>query len=155
MSTTKLLMSGLIAFGLALAPPGVVAAEPHAHAATAQIKLDNGKKWPTDDALRRGMSEIRTAMADALPPIHADKFSPAAFDGLAGRVQGQIDHVIANCKLPEEADHQLHIVLEQILDGIAAMKADKGRAAGAIKIVQALELYGTHFNHTGWKPLNH
>ena len=66
MLTTKLLMSGLIAFGLALAPTGVVAAEPHAHAATAEIKLDNGKKWPTDEALRRGMSEIRTAMVDAL-----------------------------------------------------------------------------------------
>jgi hypothetical protein len=155
MRTTKLLMSGLIAFGLALAPTGVVAAEPHAHAATAEIKLDNGKKWPTDEALRRGMSEIRTAMSDALPPIHANKFSGEAFGELAGRVQGQIDYVTANCKLPEEADHQLHIVLEQILDGIAVMKADKGRAGGAVKIVQALELYGKHFNHTGWKPLKH
>lgn len=155
MLTTKLLISGLIAFGLALAPTGVVAAEPHTHAATAQIKLDNGKKWPTDEALRRGMSEVRTAMADALPPIHANKFSRKAFDELAGRVQAQIDYVTANCKLPEEADHQLHIVLEQILDGIAVMRADKGRAEGAVKIVQALELYGTHFNHTGWKPLKH
>lgn len=155
MLTTKLLMSGLIAFGLALAPTGVVAAEPHAHAATAKIKLDNGKKWRTDEALRRGMSEIRTAMVDALPAIHANKFSRGSFDELAGRVQGQIDYVTENCKLPEEADHQLHVVLEQILDGIAVMKADKGRAEGAVKIVQALELYGTHFNHAGWKPLKH
>jgi hypothetical protein len=101
------------------------------------------------------MSEIRTAMVDALPPIHANKFSREAFDELAGRVQGQIDYVTANCKLPEEADRQLHIVLEQILDGIAVMKADKERAEGAVKIVQALELYGTHFSHTGWKPLKH
>jgi len=60
-----------------------------------------------------------------------------------------------SCKLPEQADHQLHIVLEQILDGIAVMKADQGRDEGVVKIVQALELYGTHFNHTGWKPLKH
>ena len=35
------------------------------------------------------------------------------------------------------------------------MKADKGRAEGAVKIVQALELYGTNFNHAGWKPVKH
>jgi len=155
MLTTRLLISGLIAFGLALAPTGILAAEPHAHAATAKISLDNGKKWPTDEALRRGMGEIRTAMADALPPIHANKFSSGAFQQLAGRVQGQVDYVTANCKLPEAADHQLHVVLEQILDGIAAMKADTKRAGGAVKIVQALDLYGANFNHAGWKPLKH
>lgn len=56
---------------------------------------------------------------------------------------------------PEAADHQLHVVLEQILDGIAIMKADKGRDQGAVKIVQALDQYGTHFDHAGWKPLKH
>ena len=155
MLTTKLLMSGLVAFGLALAPTGVIAAEPHSHAATAKISLDHGKKWPTDEALRRGMGEIRNAMADAVPAIHRDKFSSGEFEKLAGRVQGQIDYVTANCKLPEAADHQLHVVLEHILDGIAAMKADKGRDQGAVKIVQALDLYGAHFNHAGWKKLKH
>jgi hypothetical protein len=155
MRSTRLLMSGLIAFGLAWNPTGVVAAEPHGHAATAKISLDHGKKWPTDEALRRGMGEIRNAMADALPAIHRDKLSGAEFEKLAGRVQGHVDYVTANCKLPEAADHQLHLVLEQILDGIAAMKADKGRDQGAVKIVQALDLYGAHFNHAGWKKLKH
>lgn len=155
MLTTKLLMSGLIACGLALAPTGILAAQPHTHAGSAEIKLNNGKKWPTDEALRRGMGEIRTAMAEALPPIHGNKFSSAAFEQLAARVQGQVDYVTANCKLPEAADHQLHVVLERILDGIAIMKSDTKRAEGAVKIVQALELYGTNFNHAGWKPLKH
>ena len=156
MRTTRLLIPGLIALGLTLAPAGVLAAEhDHGHAATVKIKLDHGKKWPTDEALRRGMGEIRNAMADAVPAIHRDKFSSGEFEKLAGRVQGQIDYVTANCKLPEAADHQLHVVLEQILDGIAAMKADKGRDQGAVKIVQALDLYGAHFNHAGWKKLKH
>jgi len=155
MLTRRSLISGLIAFGLALAPTGVVAAEPHAHGATVKISLDHGKKWPTDEALRRGMGEIRSAMAAALPAIHRDKFSGGEFEKLAGRVQGQIDYVTANCRLPEAADHQLHVVLEQILDGIDAMKADKGRDQGAVKIAQALDLYGAHFNHAGWKKLKH
>jgi hypothetical protein len=156
MLTSRLLIPGLIAFGLALAPAGVVAAEhAHGHAATVAISLDKGKKWPTDGALRRGMGEIRSAMADALPPIHRHKFSSGDFEQLAGRVQGQIDYVTANCKLPEAADHQLHVVLEQILDGIATLKANNGRDQGAVKIVQALDLYGAHFNHAGWKKLAH
>lgn len=155
MLTTRLLMSGLMAFGLALASTGVPAAEPHAHGHAAEIRLDHGKKWPTDEALRRGMGDIRTAMADALPPIHRNKFSSEDFGKLAARVQGQIDYVTANCKLPEAADQQLHVVLEQILDGIAVMKANKGRDQGAVKIVQALDLYGTHFDHAGWQKLKH
>jgi len=155
MFTSKLLMSGLMALGLALAPLGAVAAEPHAHAATVEIKLDDGKKWPTDAVLRRGMEEIRLAMADAVTPIHRNEFSPAAYAALAARVQAQVDDVVANCQLPEEADQQLHIVLEQILDGIAAMKSETARPQGAVKLVQALDLYGTHFEHAGWQPLMH
>ena len=41
------------------------------------------------------------------------------------------------------------------IDNIAALKADKGRDQGAVKIVQALDLYGAHFNHAGWKKLKH
>jgi hypothetical protein len=155
MFTSKLLMSGLMAFGLALAPVGALAAEPHAHAASVEMRLDNGKKWPTDEVLRRGMEEIRSAMADALTPIHHHEYSVGAYEALAARVQAKVDDVVANCQLPEEADQQLHIVLEQVLDGIAAMKAETGRAQGAVKLVQALDLYGAYFEHAGWQPLAH
>ena len=37
-------------------------------------------------------------------------------------VQKHIDYVVGNCKLPEEVGQQLHVVLEQILDGISEMK---------------------------------
>jgi hypothetical protein len=151
----KLLIPGLMAFGLALAPVGALAAEPHAHAANVEMRLDQGNKWPTDEVLRRGMEEIRLAMAGALNPIHRNEFSAGAYDALAARVQTQVDDVIANCQLPEEADQQLHIVLEQILDGVAAMKGETGRAEGAIKLVQALDLYGRYFEHAGWQPLAH
>ncbi len=154
MSAGKLLWwSGLIVLGLTFAPVGVLAAEPHDHAGAVEIRLDNGKKWPTDEALRRGMDEIRTAMADALTAIHRNEFS--AYEALSARVQAQVDYIIASCQLPEEADHQLHIVLEQILDGIADIRAASGQAQGADKIVRALDLYGAHFDHAGWQPLMH
>ncbi|MBI5260349.1 MAG: hypothetical protein HY852_00855 [Bradyrhizobium sp.] len=150
-------MAAIVALGLAVGPPAL-AAEPHAHggaAATVQLRLDHGKKWQTDDVLRRGMSEIRTAVAQSLTPIHKKTFTPAQYDALAGRIQTQIDDVVGNCKLPEEADQQLHIVLEQIIDGVAAMKGATGRDKGAVKIVRALAQYGKYFDHAGWRPLEH
>jgi hypothetical protein len=155
MFINRLLVPTAIAFGLALGGPGL-AAEPHAHgdkAAAVQLRLNHGKKWQTDDALRRGMSEIRAAIAEALTPIHENVFTPAQYDALAARTQAQIDYVVGNCKLPEEADRQLHLVLEQIIDGVAEMKAATGRDQGAAKIVHALDQYGDYFNHVGWRPL--
>jgi hypothetical protein len=146
----------VIALGLALAH--AQAAETHSHhgaAATAKLTLDHGRKWQTDDVLRRGMGEIRSAMAQSLAPIHQGEFTPAQYDALAGRVQKQLDDVVANCRLPEAADRQLHVVLEQIIDGVAGMKAPTGRDKGAVKIVQALGQYGKYFDHAGWRPLEH
>jgi hypothetical protein len=155
MFISKLFAPAIIALGLALAAPAF-AAEPHGHGDTAvQLRLDNGKKWQTDDALRRGMSEIRTAMAEALTPIHEGTFAPPHYEVLVTRIQDQLDHVVGNCKLPEEADQQLHIVLEQIIDGIADMKAMAGRDKGAVKIVRALDQYGQYFDHAGWRSLTH
>ncbi len=157
MFMSKLLMPAVIALGLAVGAPAL-AAEPHAHgdkAAAAQLRLNHGKKWQTDDVLRRGMSEIRGTMADALTPIHKNVFTPVQYDALAVRIQAQIDYVVGNCKLPEEADQQLHLVLEQIIDGVAEMKASTNRDQGAEKIVRALAQYGEFFDQADWRPLGH
>ncbi len=151
---SKLFISTIVALGVALGAPAL-ATEPHAHgdiAATVPLRLNDGKKWQTDDALRRGIGEIRTAVAESLPPIHQNKFTPVQYDALAARIQAQIDYVVGNCKLPEEDDKQLHIVLEQIIDGVAEMKAATGRDQGAAKIVRALAQYGEYFDHAGWRP---
>jgi hypothetical protein len=146
-------VSTFLALGLALAPTALIAAPAQKHSGTIELTLDHGKKWPTDAALRNGMNEIRATMADAIPSIHADKFSPDSYKGLAQQVQAQVDGIVANCKLPEAADQQLHLVLEQILDGIAVMNSDARQAEGAGKVVQALDQYGAHFDHAKWRPL--
>lgn len=153
---TRSLMLTVVALGF-LAGPIVLAAEPHDHGGTTapvQLQLDHGKKWPTDDVLRRGMNEIRAGMAQSLTPIHDHTFTPAQYDALAQRIQTQIDDIVANCKLPEQADQQLHLVLEQIIDGAADMKGatETGRDQGAVKIVRALAQYGEYFEHADWQP---
>jgi hypothetical protein len=78
MFVSKWLVPAVVALALGCAGPGL-AVEPHAHgdkAAAVKLQLNHGKKWQTDAALRRGMSEIRAAMAEALTPIHESVFTP-------------------------------------------------------------------------------
>ncbi len=99
------------------------------------------------------MGEIRVVMAAALPQIHKSAFSPADYRAAAVRLQAQVDGITANCKLPEEADQRLHIVLERIREGIADIKAASEPVYAAVEVVKALNLYDNHFEHAGWQPI--
>jgi len=161
MATTKTLSAALLALGLAAGLAGAAsAAAPHAHnrghgAPAMELRLNNGQKWQTDEVLRAGMSQIRDVMDASLPPIHSGRYSAADLSALGEWVQERVDIMVANCKLPEEADLQLHVALTQILDGVNTMKEEGGQELGAAAIVQALNAYGDHFDHPGWKPLGY
>jgi hypothetical protein len=153
MSTMKHFAATALAFALALSSPALAATE-HAHgghgAAALELTLNKGQKWPTDGALRKGMGEMRSLLETSLGRIHAGQFTSADYVALADRVQAEVNYVTANCKLPEEADAQLHIVLGEILEGTDAMKAGADRSQGALRAVLALEAYGRHFDHPSW-----
>ncbi|SCZ06598.1 hypothetical protein [Microvirga guangxiensis] len=160
MATKKTLIAALVALGLTAGFAGTVySAAPHAHdghgASAMELRLNKGQKWQTDEALRTGMSRIREALDTALPQIHAGRYSATEFSALADRIQEQVDYVVSNCKLPEAADLQLHVALTQVLDGINAMKEEGQQEQGAVATVLALNAYGDHFDHPGWRPLGH
>ena len=72
-----------LALGLALSGPASAATE-HSHAshgaAALQLTLNNGQKWPTDEPLRRGMSEMRSMLVTSLGRIHAGQFTSADYE---------------------------------------------------------------------------
>lgn len=132
----------------------------HEHHADAPMQLAlraDGTKWPTDAPLRRGMEQIRQRIGAVLVGIHAGKLTAAQYGKLAEEVRGEINAVIANCKLDPQADAQLHIVVGEMLAGADKMtrKSASGRQRGAIAVVKALEDYAAHFEHPGWRPLSH
>lgn len=151
---------GTAALSLAFVSAPLSAAE-HRHdhgAAPAKLELNNGKKWATDAPLRKGMEGIRGSMDAALHDIHENKLSAAKYGELAKKVNGEVNGIVANCKLDPKADAQLHLVIADILEGAEAMegKAKKvKRQAGAVKVIGALEKYGAYFDHPGWQPLKH
>ena len=162
MKAMKGIWTLLVAAGLALGlAAGSLAADAHKHdhdAAPARLELNNGKKWTTDEPLRQGMHNIRKLMDASLHDIHEGKLSSAKYGALAKKVNAEVGGIVANCKLEPKADAQLHLVIADIGEGVEAMegKAKKvKRSAGAIKVLGALEKYGTYFDHPGWQPIKH
>jgi len=138
-----------------------VLAQEHEHshdtAAPAQLTLNNGQKWVTDDNLRLGMSRIRDALATELPAIRAGKASVKQYRSLAKKTNEQIEFMVQKCKLEPQADAMLHLLLADIIAGADAMQAKKGSEArkGAEQIAHALENYGAYFDHPGWHETKH
>ena len=139
---------------------GAYAAEPAGHqhdaAGLTTLKLNAGKKWATDEPLRKGMEEIRNAVAADEESIHASKMSAAKYDALAKKIDDQVVYVVQNCKLPADADANLHLILAEMTQGLNAVKGkDKkiSRRAGVEKIVASLNAYDKHFDHPGWRAL--
>ena len=130
----------------------------HAHQAgeTAQLTLNNGKKWQTDENLRLGMSRIRDALSAELPAIHSGKATMEQYQALARKTNDQIAFMVKKCKLDQKTDDMLHRVLLEIMAGADAMAGKDVNEArkGAEKIAQALDNYGTYFAHPGWRGVS-
>jgi hypothetical protein len=153
---------GAAVLSLAVASASAVAAEhrhDHGHgAAPVKLELNKGRKWETDAPLRRGMENIRNSIDAVHHEIHENKLAAARYAELAKKVSGEVNGIVADCKLEPKADAQLHLVVAEILAGVEAMegRAKKmKRQAGALKVAGALEKYAAHFDHPGWQPLKH
>ena len=161
MSATPGIWKLIAATGLALGlvATGVAAAEHDAHkhgADAVKLTLDNGKKWATDEPLRKGMGNIRTEMQASLHEIHTGKFSTAKYSDLASKVNSEVGGMVAQCKLEPKADAQLHLVIADLLDGVETMQGkakNVKRQTGAIKVLAALEKYGNYFDQPNWQPI--
>lgn len=133
----------------------------HAHphdastAAVSNLQLDGTRKWPTDASLRSGMAGIRSAFDADHPAIHDGKETDAQYDALAGRIESQVNSIVANCKLPPDADANLHYVIADLSQGVSLMRGrDPGRTRhdGAALVHGALAAYGKYFDDPDWKP---
>lgn len=161
MIKSKIIRQGTVAAALALAfaGPAFATGDVHSHehgASDAKLELKHGKKWPTDAPLRQGMSNIRGAVAKEVKAIHAGKATPKQYEALAQKVTTEVAGIVQNCKLEPEADEQLHIVIAELIAGAEAMEGKAQgvtRQAGAERVAKALNAYGEHFDHAGWKRL--
>lgn len=123
--------------------------------AVAQLQLKDSRKWQTDAALRSGMANIRAAFDADHPAIHAGKQTDAQYAALATRINQQVKSIVANCRLPADADTNLHLIIADLLQGVSLMRGEdtsRSRHDGAALVHGALNAYGQYFDDPAWKP---
>jgi hypothetical protein len=159
----KNLLAMLASLALLAATPNLAPAQ-HEHpqqethgssSAVAQLQLQNGQKWQTDAPLRQGMAEIRAAFDADHPAIHAGKQTDDQYAALATRIDQQVKSIVANCRLPADADANLHFIVADLLQGVSLMRGeDKARSRhdGAAMVHGALRAYGQYFEDSAWRP---
>lgn len=164
LTTSGAISAILFAAGLSLAAASHAAAPTHQHdahadhAAPATLQLNAGKKWETDEALRKSMASIHKAVEASLHDIHENRLKPAGYGALASKVEAEVANIVNNCKLEPKADAQLHLIVADLLAGSEQMagKVKKiKRQDGAVKVIGALEKYATYFNDPQFKPIPH
>lgn len=136
--------------------PASAQSHDHGSATHGKLSLNHGHKWATDDALRSGMSRIRELVGPQVAAAHAGKLTRAQYAGLASKIETEIGSIVANCKLEPEADAMLHLVIADLLEGVEAMAGKNDRlrpAKGLEKAALAVNGYGRHFDHPGFKPI--
>ena len=104
-----------LALCLALAAPANshAAHRAHDHAPAPTAKPAPAQRWSTDAALRKGMGDVRLAVA-ALEHYEHGHMGPAQAVLLAERIEDAIHGIFANCKLAPDADAALHTILSLI-----------------------------------------
>ncbi len=121
----------------------------------AELSLDHGKKWPTDEPLRKGMEKLRIAFAKQQVAIHEGYLSTDEYKTLGETIENEVDDIIAQCKLEPMADEMLHFVIADMIAGADIMmgKTKGNPLAGAHTVISALNNYGRYFDHPGWHGL--
>ena len=146
------------AMAAALSAPALAQIATHDHSAAAphQLSLNQRRKWTTDEPLRAGMARTRGRVEPQLGAAHAGKLTPAQYRELATQVETEVGGIVTNCKLEPKADAMLHLVIADIGAGTDAMTGKDAKtrpALGLVKVAQAVNQYGSHFDHPGFKPI--
>jgi hypothetical protein len=146
------------AMAAALAVPALAQTAAHDHSAALphKLTLNQGHKWATDEPLRAGMGRIRGLVEPQLGAAHAGKLAPARYRELAAQIETEVGGIVANCKLEPKADAMLHLVIADLgagTDTMAGKDAKTRPALGLVKVTQAVNQYGSHFDHPGFKPI--
>jgi len=118
----------------------------HAAHAPATAPAD-GQRYATDAPLRKGMADIRMAVAALDHHEHGHMNEQQAL-ATVGIIERAIGDIVANCKLEPEADHALHGVLAKLGKGVAGLKADPNDMTALAPMREAVADYAVLFDDT-------
>ena len=145
------------------AAPAFAAPHPHGgqqqshngHAAPAKLSLDEGRKWATDEPLRRHMGEVRELLAARADAILQRRLAPEQARELGTLIEAKVAAIVAECNLPPAADANLHVIVADLVEAADILQGRSREAPGngAAKAVRASQMYATYFDHPGWRQV--
>lgn len=127
-----------------VAPSFATAEHEHAHAPMASQGQPATAHFATDATLRREMLGIRTAV-EALGHYEHGHMGPEQAVILAGTIDGHVRTIIANCKLPPDADAALHEIIVPLMQNAGALKQKPEDLSAIAPMRNALERYDRQF----------
>ena len=118
------------------------------------MRLDQGRKWPTDEALRRHMGGIRDLLALQRREFAARNLMPEEAALLGAGIEASVAALLAECRPAPEAAHNLHLVVAELVQAADILQGrERGPLmAGAGRALRAVQMYATYFDHPGWTP---
>lgn len=102
-------------------------------------------RYPVDASLQQGMRNIRAAV-DGLGHYEAGHAAPADAARLAGEIEDNVRSIIANCKLPPEADAALHGIIAPLMQNAGTLKSDPEKRETIAAMRKALADYARQFD---------
>lgn len=126
----------------------------HGHEVHGTMELNQGQKWETDAALRQGMGALHQIVSTGLDGAHTNALTADDYKKLSGEIMTHFTYIVENCELEPEADAQLHILLGNIIQGVEVIEgkvSDEQPEDGLVKMAQALNSYGSYFDHPNWE----
>lgn len=153
----------LLILMLALSVPAVARQGEHEHEhegehdhqameAGAELDLERPEsgKWASDASLREGMAKIRDAFEPAHQAYRSDEFDAGLAAELADTVEQQVNFMFANCRLPADADAELHKLLAASLGAARSLRVPDKLHQGLHQLHEVLQAYDEYFDHPGW-----
>lgn len=157
---SKCILLSLILGSMSLGIAGAsLAATTHDHSqaeAMHALQLNAGERWATDAPLRKAMGALNESMRQSVAAIHENRLAEAQYVQLAEQVRRDVAYMVEHCKLPAEADAQLHLIIAKMLAGADSMAGETStQRDGAIMLMGALSDYASYFADPGFTPIEH
>ncbi len=119
----------------------------HDEQADMGMVLNEGKKWQTDDPLRKGMQSIHDAVAKSEKAFASKTLTPKEGEALASHINKQLMFMVENCELQPKADASLHVIIGEMMQGIGELSKAPDAEGGFPRIHKALKQYPKFFDH--------
>lgn len=141
----RLLSIVALSAALGLAAPLAVAQHHDHHPAAAAAAGAPAQRFATDAPLRKYMQDIRTRVA-ALEHGEHGHLDAAQVATLATGIQGDIGRIVAECRLPPDADAALHGIIAALAANADRLEADPAAPGAVAALRAALASYAAQFD---------